>query len=71
MELTVSVVEPLMLPEAALMVVVPTAAAVTRPVAVILATAAFDEDHAAVLVRFCVELSLNEPVAVNCKVLPI
>jgi hypothetical protein len=35
------------------------------------ATAVFEDDHVAVLVRFCVELSLNDPVAVNCWVPPV
>ena len=69
-EVTVSVVEPLMLPEAAWIVVVPVPTAVPRPVALMVATAVFEEDHVAEPVRFCVELSLNAPVAMNCSLLP-
>lgn len=67
----VRVVEPLMAPEAAAMVVVPRATAVASPAALIVATAVFDEDQVAVLVRSCVVLSLNEPVAVNCRAEPV
>jgi hypothetical protein len=49
---TVSVVEPFTVPEAALMVEVPTPAPVARPAAVMVAVAVFDELHVAVLVRF-------------------
>jgi hypothetical protein len=67
---TVRVVEPFTVPEAALMDEVPTAAPVARPAAVIVAVAVFDELHVAVLVRFWVVPSLNVPVAVNCCVVP-
>ena len=67
---TVSVVEPLMLPEAALIVVVPVATLVASPPAAIVVAAVFDEVQVAEAVRSCVLLSLNVPVAVNCCVLP-
>jgi hypothetical protein len=65
-ELTVSVVEPLMLPEVAEMVVLPAETAVARPCALIVAAAGVPEFHIAVDVRFAVLLSLYVPVAVNC-----
>jgi ABC-type spermidine/putrescine transport system permease subunit I len=64
--LTVRVVVPLTAPEVALIVDVPAVTAEATPAVLMGATAAFDDDHVAVLVRFCVELSLKEPVAVNC-----
>jgi hypothetical protein len=39
-------------------------------VALIVAAAVFEEVKVTLLVRFCVELSLNVPVAVNCCVKP-
>jgi len=68
---TVRVVEPLIAPETALIVVVPTATAVATPADVIVATPVLEDDHVAEVVRFCVVLSLNEPVAVNCCVPPV
>jgi hypothetical protein len=62
----VSVVEPTIEDDVALIVEVPTAVPVARPADVIVAVAAFDELHVAVLVRFCVVPSLKVPVAVNC-----
>jgi hypothetical protein len=67
---TVRVVEPLMAPEAALIVVVPAATPVANPPVVIVATVVVCEVHVAVLVKFCVELSEKVPVAVNCSVAP-
>src|ERR1700676_3175103 len=67
---TVSVVLPVMLLEAAWIVVVPAPTAVAKPAALIVATVTAEELHVAVLVRFCVVPSLNVPVAGNCCVLP-
>lgn len=71
---TISVVELEMLPEAALMVVVPTPREVASPfepaALLIVATPVAEEFHVTDEVRFCVELSENVPVAVNCLVLP-
>ena len=69
-ELTVIVVEPLIVPDVALIVAVPAPALVAKPPDAIVATEALDELHTAVLVRFCVVPSLNVPVAVNCCVAP-
>jgi hypothetical protein len=61
-----------MLPDAAVIVVVPAAIAVARPfepVALLMAaTAVLDELQVTAVVRFCVELSEYVPVAVNCCV---
>ena len=51
---TVMVVDPVTLPEAAVMVVVPTPVAVARPPAEIVATVAAEELQVTVVVRFCV-----------------
>ena len=59
------VVVPLTLLDAAVIVLAPAPTPVASPVALIVAMAVFDEDHVAVFVRFCVELSLNNPVALN------
>src|ERR1019366_4744196 len=67
---TVSVVEPVMLPSVALMLEAPFATLVASPAALIVATLGPDELHAAVLVRVCVLPSLYVPVAVNCCVVP-
>ena len=67
---TVSVVLPVMLLEAAWIVVVPAPTAVAKPAALIVATVTTEELHVAVLLRFCVVPSLNVPVAVNCCVPP-
>lgn len=58
-------------PDTALIVVVPTATAVASPPEVIVATAVLDDDQVAVLVKFFEVLSLNDPVAVNCCVVPV
>jgi hypothetical protein len=68
---TVSVVEPAIVDDVAVIVEVPAAEPVARPAAVIVAVAAFDELHVAVVVRFWVVPSLNVPVAVNCCVAPL
>jgi hypothetical protein len=67
---TVRVVEPVMPPETALIVLVPAATPVANPPAVIVATPAVTELQAAVPVKFSVELSENVPVAVNCSFVP-
>jgi hypothetical protein len=63
---TVSTVDPLTEPDVALMVLVPTPAPVANPVLVIVAVAVVPDDQVTDVVRFCVLLSLNVPVAVNC-----
>ena len=67
---TVNVVEPLIAPQVAWIVVCPTPTLLARPEAFIVATPEADELQVAVLVRFCVLPSLYVPVAVNCCVLP-
>src|SRR5208282_3336857 len=67
---TVKVVDPLIAPEAAAIAVCPGVRALASPPVLIVATAAVDELHIAVLVRFCVLPSLYVPVAVNCWVVP-
>jgi hypothetical protein len=69
--LTVSVVLPVVLPDFAEMLEVPRLTAVARPAAVIVATAGVAELHVTLPVKFCVLLSLNVPVAVNCWVEPL
>jgi hypothetical protein len=64
----VRVVEPLMAPEAACILLVPAATAVASPPEVIVATVVVCEVHIAMLVKFCVELSEKVPVAMNCSV---
>ena len=68
--LTVSEAAPLMAPEAALMVALPTDVALANPVRLTLATFPLLLDQLAVLLRFRVEPSLYTPVAVNCWVSP-
>jgi hypothetical protein len=64
---TVSDVLPITLPLVAVMIVEPAAApAVARPELLIVAMVVLDDAHSTLAVRFCVELSLNVPVAVNC-----
>ncbi len=67
---TVSVVDPLIEPEVAVIVVLPCATLVANPAALIVAALVVPELHVTVAVRFCVELSLYVPVAVNCSVVP-
>jgi hypothetical protein len=67
---TVSSVEPLMLPTVAEIVEVPVPTVVATPVLLIVATVAVADAHTALL-STCVELSLNVPVAVNCCVAPL
>jgi hypothetical protein len=68
---TVRTVEPLIPPDVALIVEVPTPAPVARPAALMVAVVVVPELHVTVLVRFCVVPSLNVPVAVNCCVAPL
>src|SRR5207245_10319230 len=67
---TVSSVEPVMLPLVAEIVEVPAPTVVASPVLLMVATVAVPEAHTA-LASTCVELSLNVPVAVNCCVSPL
>jgi hypothetical protein len=67
---TVSSVEPVMLPLVAEIVDVPVPMVVARPVLLIVATPGVADAHTALL-STCVELSLNVPVAVNCCVAPL
>jgi hypothetical protein len=66
----VSVVEPEMLSEVAVMVVVPAATAVARPSLLMVAAAVSDALHVADAVKSCVVLSEYVPVAVNCCEVP-
>ena len=68
---TVSKVEPLIAPDVALIVEVPTPAPVARPAALMVAVAVVPEDQVTLDVRFCVVPSLNVPVAMNCCVAPL
>jgi hypothetical protein len=63
---TVRVVEPVTTPDVAVIVEVPTATPVAKPAAVIVAVAGVAELQVTLPVKFCVLLSLNVPVAVNC-----
>ena len=71
---TVSVVEAEMVPDVALMVVVPAPTELASPfepaVLLIVVTTVLEELQTTDDVRFCVELSENVPVAMNCWVLP-
>ena len=68
---TVRPVDPLIEPEVAEIVALPTPAPVANPVPLIVATAVLDEPQLTELVRFCVLPSLYVPVAVNCCVVPL
>ena len=72
---TVSVVDPDILPVVAVIVVEPAAAEATSPLEpaalLMAATAAADEFQVTAVVRSCVVLSENVPVAVNCCVVLI
>jgi len=72
---TVSVVDPLIVPDTAVIVAVPcpvlvASPGVAPPVLLIVATVGVSDDHAAVPVRFCVLPSVYVPVAVYCCVVP-
>jgi hypothetical protein len=68
---TVSVVPPVMVPNAAWIVEIPTFDVVARPVALIVATVVAKELQVAVGVKSAVVPSLYVPVAVNCCGVPI
>jgi hypothetical protein len=68
---TVSVVEALVDPEVAWIVVVPVFTPVARPVLLIVATVVLFELHPTTPVMFSVLPSLYVPVAVNCCVAPL
>src|ERR1019366_2589416 len=68
---TVNTVEPLIAPEVALIVLVPTATPLARPPAAMVATVVVPDAQVTEAVRFCVLLSLYVPVAVNCCVAPL
>ena len=68
---TVKTVDPVMPFSVAEIVLVPVFTPVARPPAEIVATDVVADAHVTEPVRFCVELSLNVPVAVNCCVLPL
>ena len=63
---TVRVVEPLTLPDVAVIVLWPAPCVVARPAPLMVATPLSDEDQLTLEVRFCVVPSLKLPVAVNC-----
>ena len=67
---TATVVVPLIPPEDALIVAVPTATAVTKPAELTVTTDEFDELQFAEVVTFWVELLLKTAVAVSCCVPP-
>jgi len=68
---TVSVVDPDMLPDAAVIVVDPAATEAASPEALIVTAPVLDEFQAACVVRSCVVLSENVPVTVNCRFVPL
>ncbi len=68
---TVNPVEPLIVPNAAAIVVLPGATLVASPRLLIVAAAGLDELHITDPEISCVLLSLNDPVAVNCLVVPV
>jgi hypothetical protein len=63
---TFNVAVPVILPDLAEMVEVPTPAPVARPLGVIVATVVVPELQVTLPVMFAVVLSLKVPVAVNC-----
>ncbi len=69
-EVTVSVIDPAILPDVAVIVVEPAATEVANPLEpdalLMAATAEVDELQVTVIVRSCVVLSENVPVATNC-----
>jgi hypothetical protein len=68
---TVSVVDALIIPDVAVIVLVPALTPVANPFVAIVAADGFDELQVMEPVIFCVELSEYVPVAVNCWVVPI
>lgn len=67
---TESVVDPVMLPDAAVIVVEPGATAAADPLLTV-ATPVLDELQVTDAVRSCVVLSVNVPVAVHCCAVPL
>ena len=67
---TLTVADPLIDPEAAVMVALPMPLPVLSPVLTILATLVADELQLTLLVRSCVPPSLYVPIAVNCWFVP-
>ena len=67
---TVSSVELLIPPEFAVMLAVPMPALCASPLLLMVAAEAVSEDQVAVLVRSCVLPSVNDPIAVNCCIVP-
>jgi hypothetical protein len=67
---TVKVLLSVNAPWVAVIVEVPTATAVARPVALMVAIEGADDDHATVAVIFAVDPSVYVPVAVYCRVNP-
>ena len=67
---TVSPVDPLIVPKAAWMVVLPVATLVTKPWLLTVAAAGFEEVQTTEAETSCVLLSLKVPVAVNGRVAP-
>ena len=63
---TVNPVDPWMPFNVAEIVETPIPAAVAKPLALMVATAVAEDAQLTWLVRFCIELSLKVPVAVNC-----
>jgi hypothetical protein len=60
-----------MLPDAAEIVVDPAAIEAANPEALIVAAPALDEFQVTCVVRSCVVLSENVPMAVNCRLVPL
>ncbi len=67
---TVKVAEPLIVPEAAVIVALPCATLVASPPLLTVAIVVAEEVQVAVVVRVCVVPLLYVPVAANCCVLP-
>jgi hypothetical protein len=67
---TVSVAEPLIVPEVAVIVVVPCVTVVAKPLVLTVATDVAEDVQVAVFVRFCAVPLLYVPVALYCCVLP-
>jgi hypothetical protein len=67
---TVTVAEPWIVPDMAVIVAVPFATLVANPPLLTVAIVVADEDQVTVLVRFCVVPLLYVPVAVNCCLSP-
>ena len=70
-DVTVSFVDALMLPDAALIVVLPEAIVVANPAELIVATAAVEDVQMTELVTSCMLPSLKVPAALNCCICPV